>query len=253
MIQPERWGMIPSAVVPGTLRLSEEITSLLTELIAQMAKAHLTSAAIFGSAAEGRMRPSSDLNLMCVFSRIEPSLYDSIRECLQEGSLLCRLRIMFLLESELKEHAALFPMKFLDIKRRSCTIYGPDLTASIAVENERLALRVLQVLANLRTRSRAVLAAQGSSAARLNAAIADSAGPMRTAAAAILHLSGRAVQGREAFEELAKEEGRPELALALSRAREKADLKVQEARAVYSGIGELAEKLYARAKAYDGR
>jgi predicted nucleotidyltransferase len=60
----------------------------------------LRSLILFGSAAEGRMRASSDVNLLAVLTRLDVDRLDGVAELIQAASAAVELHPMFILRSE---------------------------------------------------------------------------------------------------------------------------------------------------------
>ena len=61
----------------------------------------LRSIVLFGSAVEGRLRASSDVNVLVLLSAFDRSKADKLRESLRAAHAAIRLSAMFLLEAEL--------------------------------------------------------------------------------------------------------------------------------------------------------
>src|SRR5947208_706963 len=102
-------------------RLPQDVAQGLEGFVAAAKEAlgdDLVAAVLFGSAAEGRMRASSDVNLLLVLARFEPERIDRIREPLRLAHATIRLEAMVILESELNEAAEAFAVKFADIRAR---------------------------------------------------------------------------------------------------------------------------------------
>ena len=85
----------------------------------------LKAAVLFGSAAEGRLRATSDVNLLLVLSEWDERA-DALREPLRSAQAAIRLSPMFVLERELPAAALAFPVKFADIQRRRRVLVGAD-------------------------------------------------------------------------------------------------------------------------------
>ena len=166
----------------------------------------LVSMVLFGSAAEGRMRATSDVNLLVVLARFDPARIDRLREPLRLAHATIRLEAMFVLEGEVADASEAFAVKFADIRARHKVIAGRDIAAAIAPSRGAMATRVKQILLNyiLRTRERYVLVSLRDE--QLAAVVADSAGPLRAAAEIMLELEGRpAANPKEALEHVAGE------------------------------------------------
>jgi predicted nucleotidyltransferase len=68
---------------------------------------------LFGSAAEGRMRASSDVNLLIVLQRFDALHSDKVSEVMQSAAAAVQLHPMFVLATELQLAAESFAVKFL--------------------------------------------------------------------------------------------------------------------------------------------
>jgi predicted nucleotidyltransferase len=216
----------------------------------------LVALVLFGSAAEGRMRATSDVNLMVVLARFDVAKVDRLREPMRLAHATIRLETMFVLESELAAAAEAFAVKFADIRARHRILHGRDVAASIAPTPAAMASRLRQILLNfiLRTREKYVLVSLRDE--QLARVVAESAGPLRAAAEIMLELEGRpAPSPKAALETVAREldaDRWTESLARLSDAREDGRLAPGAgARAVLDLIA-LAEALRARAVARAG-
>ena len=77
----------------------------------------LVSAVLFGSAAEGRLGPTSDVNLLLVLRTFTPDKIVPMRDAFLTAEAAIKLRAMFVLEDELSTAAEFFAQKFADILR----------------------------------------------------------------------------------------------------------------------------------------
>src|SRR5205807_1909594 len=93
----------------------------------------LRSVVLFGSAAEGRLRATSDVNLLFVLRTFDLDGVDKLREPLRLAEIGARIAPMFLLESELQAAATAFAVKFTDIAHRRRVLHGDDPFVSLAV------------------------------------------------------------------------------------------------------------------------
>jgi predicted nucleotidyltransferase len=175
--------------------LPQPVVQVLSEFVAAAGAAFgsedLVAAVLFGSAAEGRLRPTSDVNLLLVLRRFRAEAARAIESQLNFARAAVRLRVIFMLQSELEPAADLFAQKFNDIRNRHVVIYGEDPFAPIRITAESLRARTLQVLLNLEIRLRERLAANWSREDQLGAALAEAIGPVRSCAANVLELQGR--------------------------------------------------------------
>lgn len=209
---------------------------------------NLRSAVLFGSAAEGKLRQTSDVNLLLILRTIEQAQLDAIREPLRIARAAIKLEPMFILDSELADAAEAFANKFDDIRHRHILLHGEDLILGLSIRPEALRRRVRQVLLNQTLRLRDIYAERSLREEQASAAIAEAAGPLRTAAAAILELEGRAAANpKAALETLANEGDFGGVLTKLSEAREQKLLAPGEAAAALFDVVRLARWLYERA------
>ncbi len=166
----------------------------------------LVSVILFGSAAEGRIRTTSDVNLILVLAAFEADKVAAIREAYRTARATINLQIMFVLESEIPAAAEVFAVKFVDICSRRRVLYGPDVFASLSIPPAAVRQAIRQSLLNLKIRLRERYALVSLREDRLAVALAESAAPLRTCAAAILRIEGRAAPSpKEALETLVPE------------------------------------------------
>jgi predicted nucleotidyltransferase len=191
-----------------TITLPTNVSTTLSTFIAAAKKAfgdHLLSVVLYGSGAEGKLRPTSDVNLILVLSAFDRGLADQLREPLRLAQAAIKLRVMFLLEDELKPATEAFAVKFADITRRRLVLYGEDPFASISVSRDDAIFRLKQTLLNLTLRLREAYVARSLREEQLATVIADAAGPLRSCASTLLELEGRAAASpKEALEQIAK-------------------------------------------------
>lgn len=213
----------------------------------------LLSVVLFGSAAEGRLRATSDVNLILVLAKFDAARMDALREPMRLAHATIRLSAMFLLQSEIGAAAEAFAVKFSDIRDRHKVIFGGDPFAGLAPSRASMLVRLQQILLNftLRMRERYVLVSLREE--QLPPLVADAAGPLRSAAALILSLEGRAASSpKEALELLAAELGvqeREALLGHLSAARENGSLPPGVARPAVLALIDLAQAMRIRADA----
>jgi predicted nucleotidyltransferase len=164
----------------------------------------LDSIILFGSGAEGRLRATSDVNLLLVLHQFTPERIAELRNLFRMAQAAIELRPMFLLKTELDTAKDAFAVKFSDILRRHKVLYANDPLLSLKISRESLVFRLRQVLLNELIRLRAIFVSQGSRAEQISFAIAEAAGPLRSAALSILELEGASADSpRDALEKLA--------------------------------------------------
>lgn len=206
---------------------------------------------LFGSAVEGRLGATSDVNVIFVLQRFEPPRAEALREPLRGARAAVGVSPMFLLASELREATDAFAVKFADVLRRRRVLWGEDPFARLAVPREGQVRQLLQVLLNQALRMRERFVTVGLREEQLSLALADAAGPLRAAAATLLELEGTPVaSGREALERVAGTLGVSawtEALAAMSRARERGLLPRGEAAPAFLSVLAIAERLRERA------
>ena len=206
---------------------------------------------LFGSAAENRIRPTSDVNVAVVLSAFDRTGIERLRPALERAHAAIRLEVLWLLEPEVAAAAEAFAVKFGDIVRRHRVLHGPDPFAALAISRRATIARLRQVLLNQLLRLRGSYATDGGREDRLALRIADAAGPLRVSAAGILELEGGPVLApRDALARVAEGWESPDRAAvlaAISTARETRHLEPGRAGDVLLQVIELAGFLHRRA------
>jgi hypothetical protein len=179
---------------------------VLEEFVATLLQAtgpRLDSVILFGSAAEGRLRSTSDVNLLVVAEGLTLPGLDATRTALQAGRSAAGLTVMFLEKNELANAAEAFAVKFMDIKARHRVLYGKSPLDSFEITRDAALRRVRQVLLNLTVRLRERYVIDGDHEERLARILADITGPIRASAATLIALrAGRTLAPKAALEEI---------------------------------------------------
>jgi predicted nucleotidyltransferase len=187
--------------------LPENIRNVLSSLVSAAQASFgpdLLSLVLFGSAAEGKLRATSDVNLLFILERFDQGKADSFREPLQVGYAAVKLSAMFVLRSELDAAFEAFAVKFADISERHRVLFGQDLLSGLAASRKARLRALRQSLLNLSMRLRERYMATSLREEQLALVIAEAASPLRSAAAAILDMEGkRAASPKEALETFA--------------------------------------------------
>ena len=230
--------------------LPEEIQRHLDVFVAAAQTAFgddLAAAVLFGSAADGQVRATSDVNLLLLLKRFTPQTADALRGSLRLAHAAIDLQVMFLLESELTQAADAFAVKFADIIARHRVLLGVDPFASLHTSRDAVLRRLRQVLLNQQVRMRERYMLLSLNEEQLAGAIADAAGPLRAAAVSLAQLEGKSAQsGKQALEAFVDQLGDPALHTALqamSEARETARLAPGQALPAFTGLMAITEHL----------
>jgi predicted nucleotidyltransferase len=171
-------------VASVSAQLPEAVRTTLSEFTAAAQQAFaedLLSVVLFGSAAEGRLRATSDVNVVLVLRHVDPKKLETIGEAYQFAHAAIRLSAMFILETEISVAKDAFAVKFADIIARHEVLYGPDPFVGLSVSREAALHRLLQVLVDLQLRLRERYALSSAYDEQLATAAADAVGPLRPA------------------------------------------------------------------------
>jgi len=174
--------------------LPPQVESALSAFLAAAQQAlsnNLVSAILFGSAAEGRLGPTSDVNLLLVLREFAPEGLARMRDALLTAEAAIKLRVMLVRERELPQAAELFAQKFADIMRRHRTVVGAEVLASLKIPRPAEIFRLRQILLNLVLRLREAFFTRGHRPEQVARILADTLGPLRAVCATLLELEGR--------------------------------------------------------------
>ncbi len=236
--------------------LPANIQQILSGFVASAQRAFgedLLSAVLFGSAADGSLRRSSDVNLILVLRRYDPARAQKVRNDLATAEAAILLRVMFLVQEEIPAACEAFAQKFSDVLRRRVVLLGPDPFDGVSVPHAAQVRRLRQVLLNLLLRLRDVHAGQESGSRSAFNMLADSTGALRSSAVLLLVLEGHdAPKPKQALLNVAEQvaPGRFSAALRkLSQLRETATLSDADAHEVMIAMMELAAAMHLRAAA----
>jgi predicted nucleotidyltransferase len=198
----------PASTPASATPQSDTQAALLNQLVQSARDAFgpdLRSIVLFGSAAEGTSRATSDVNLVIVLRKFTRENVDRFRNPFRAARAAIKASAMFILDSEVPAAADAFAVKFVDISRRRRVLWGDDVFAELRITREATRQRLVQMLVNLilRLRERYVLASMRDHQA--TQALAEMAGPLRVAAATLLELEGKnAASGKTALEQVAQ-------------------------------------------------
>jgi len=179
----------PSGSAPA---LPDDVRRVLDNLVVSARNAFgdaLLSITLYGSGAEGRLRATSDVNLLFVLTHFGASA-DPFREAYRAAVAAANVTAMFVLDSELEDAAEAFAQKFADIHRRHVVLYGDDVVSRLRIPREALVRRLNQVLLNLSIRLRQSYVERSLREEQCALVVAEAAAPLRTSAASILELEG---------------------------------------------------------------
>ena len=218
----------------------------------QAFESDLDSIVLFGSGAEGALRPTSDVNVVVVLAAFDPAKAARLRDGLRVAHAAAGLSAMFILRTEVQQGAEAFAQKFADIQRRHRVLHGEDPFAAVTIPRAALVTRLNQVLLNLTLRLRAIYVERGLREEQLSRVIADVAAPVRTCAANLLQLEGNEPPSpKEALERLTRsfpDAHWPETLAALTKARQGEGLPAGSAERTLTRLLELVELMRARAR-----
>ena len=163
----------------------------------------LQSAILYGSAAEGKLQPTSDTNLILVLNVFEGKQAEQIRPALRVAHTAIRLNVMFLLRDEIPAAVQSFASKFADILRRRVILHGEDPFAMVTIPSELQIRQLRQQLLNLMLRMRSAYAERGLREEQLAIFLSSTAGTLRGLAQVFLEVQGKTADSpRAALEAL---------------------------------------------------
>jgi predicted nucleotidyltransferase len=223
----------------------ERVLTTFTESARRAFGDALRSVALFGSAAEDRLRPVSDVNVLLVLRSFDPAAAEALRDELRLARAAVALRPMFVLDAELPDAVELFATKFADVARRRRVLFGDDPLAGLVASRSSRVRSLRRALLNLSMRLRERLVSVGEEGAA--DVLVEFAPPARAAAAEWLSLrDGITLAPREALTRAAGELAGPDVAAAVataSAAREGADVAPDAARDALLGLASLVARL----------
>jgi predicted nucleotidyltransferase len=232
-------------------KLPENIDKLLQEFVAAAQKiigSDLQSLVLYGSAAEGRLRATSDVNLLVVLSAWNPGRLDALAEPLRNAQAAIGLSATFVLRAELPTVMQAFAVKYADILRRRRVLCGTDPFAGLTVSRTEQINRLRQMLLNLLLRMRERYLFTRLREEQVARVLAQLSGPLRAAAAMLLELSGKpVVSPKVALESVAVAmpgDGWQDVVAVLSRVRDGRPLDKGVAPATLLRLLELAAAMH---------
>jgi predicted nucleotidyltransferase len=236
-------------------KLPEPIAGTLREFVTTAEKtigADLHSIVLFGSAAEGRLRATSDVNVLVVLKAWTPASLDALADPLRNAHAAIALSASFVLQDELPAAMEAFAMKYADVLRRHRMLSGPDPFAGLTIARPAEINRLRQVLLNLLLRLRERYLTTRLREEQAASVLAQMAGPLRAAAASLLELEGKpAATPKAALETVAgRVPGQPwaEVLPVLSRVREGQAIERGVAPATLLRLVDLTAAMHALAR-----
>jgi predicted nucleotidyltransferase len=237
------------------LKLPETTARTLQEFVDTAQKvigSDLGAIVLYGSAAEGRLRATSDVNVLVVLAAWNPAQLDALAEPLRNAHAAIALSATFVLSSELPLVMQAFAVKYADILRRRRLLCGTDPFVGLAISRAEEIMRLRQVLLNLLLRMRERYLSTRLREEQAAKVLAQMAGPLRAAAATLLALAGSpAFSPKAALEHVAAGlpgEGWQDVLANLSRVREGQALDKGVAPANLLRLVELAGAMHEQAR-----
>jgi hypothetical protein len=196
-------------VAPGVID-TLDVTPAIKRALADFVSAQRTtfgqalhSITLFGSAAEGRMRQHSDVNLMTVLTNVDRATFGRLSGDYRAAHAAARISCMFIRLDEIPAAYRSFAVKFEDIANRRRILFGDDPFAGIEMSADDMRRRVREDLLNLALRLRERTIFHSAAPEQFEALIFEVSAAVRVAAAAILWLEGApGLAPREALERL---------------------------------------------------
>jgi predicted nucleotidyltransferase len=230
---------LPESVIKGLDAFVNEAKTVFGE--------RLLSVVLYGSAAEGRLRKTSDVNVVLVAQSYTAADASALSSILTFAAAAIDLQVMFLLESEIPTASELFAVKFSDISRRRRVLFGTDPFGDLHISKEALIARLRQVLLNHLLRLRYVFALKNDSVDQLTQILADSISPLRASASGVLEIKGIEFDNpKQALQIAAKElrqDGYEKTLSAITETREGKTLSIDEVKSALADVLDLTQRL----------
>lgn len=203
----------------------------------------LISVTLYGTAAENRLRETSDVNVILVCTRLNPEDLQRFAPKLAFARASAPITVLFLQESEIAAAIELFAQKFSDIHRRHKVLYGRNCFSEARPSRAATILRLRQVLLNMTMRLRESFAERVAQPDRLAAAAASYAGPIRACAATLREVQGEPIlPPKEALEQFVSDKS---WLIHLSDARQQRPLTEDDAIATIKALLQTAQQMRA--------
>lgn len=174
---------------PSVDRLT--LLNAFVDFLKEQLKSELVSVVLFGSAAENRIRQSSDINLIVVLNSCQKQQLDKIKSEYRNQHNLIHLSCMYIEKSELATVCRLFPLKFLDISKRHQILHGENIITLLKLEPTQLKFQLQQTLMNLNIRLRERYALVSMREEQLVHIMNEFSGPLRSCAFSLMTILGR--------------------------------------------------------------
>lgn len=222
----------------------------LVEAFRDAFQSQLKAVILFGSAAEGRLRATSDVNLLVVAESFDINKLNPLRQTLRMAHTSIRSNVMFLDESEVESAADAFAVKFSDIHHRHRLLYGEDVIAALVVPDDVKISRLQQVVLNLMMRLREQYALLSIYPDQLVSVIAEATGPLRSYASILLDLEKKkystSKEALQLFSARVPGDRWPQILSLMSHAREEKAISAEEASDAMLGMLQLLEAMKKR-------
>ena len=136
---------MPESVQAGLNRFVDQMRSALGDQV--------VSIMLYGGFVEGAVgTTSTDVNVMVVLKDVSVGALDEAALPVQVGRREFGLAVLLLSEDELRRTTDVFPIKFLDMRRRHRLLHGKDVLADLRISHDHLRLRCEQEIKNLMLR-----------------------------------------------------------------------------------------------------
>jgi len=232
------------------MELPEAVSSTLEVFVTEAKKVfldRLVSIVLYGSAAEGKLRKTSDVNVVLVTKSFLRKDAEDLNGILTLSASAIDLQVMFLLENELETASQVFAVKFADIAKRRKVLFGSDPFDNLKISKEALVARLRQVLLNHLLRMRYAFALNSHSPEELNHTLAEGISALRASAAGVQEIRGVPFENpKDALEAVAKElreDGYRETLALISETREGRPLPVDKSSTAVADILELTARM----------
>jgi len=150
------WNSLMASI--ETLAAPPDVQARLKQLCGELGQSlgpKLAGVLLYGGVARGRYRPeASDVNLLILLTDVSAETLAAAAGPLRAAWRAVRVEPLVTTPDEIRQVAAVFPTKILDIQDRHIVLHGKDPLAGLSIEKHHLRLRTEQELRNLALRLR---------------------------------------------------------------------------------------------------
>ena len=143
---------------------SKQVVDWILESVAVTVGGNLHSLILFGNHADSAETPigiGGPLQILIVLDKVDLPVLQELRDVFAQSRLSQSVSPMILSADDLRSSADVFPITYMEMKRRHILLSGKDVLADIEIRQDHLRLRCEQELKNLSLRLQSALLTRG--------------------------------------------------------------------------------------------